>query len=95
MDVAYTEGDRVIELNAPEEIYDIAALLRDNERSCGGIYSRNTGDISASVSTTRLHNIAGKYTGRMIGDARKGSRAFQQPVKSWLPSISATMWRDL
>jgi len=65
MDVAYTEGDRVIELNAPEEIYDIAALLRDNERFVvEGIYSRNTGDISASVSTTRLHNIAGKYTGK-------------------------------
>src|SRR5262245_9390676 len=30
MDVGYTEGDRVIELNAPEELYDLAALLRDN-----------------------------------------------------------------
>ena len=28
MDVAHTEGDRVIELNAPEDLYDIAALLR-------------------------------------------------------------------
>ena len=26
MDVAHTEGDKVIELNAPEELYDIAAL---------------------------------------------------------------------
>jgi fructose 1,6-bisphosphate aldolase/phosphatase len=32
MDVNYTEGDRLIELNAPEDLYDIAALLRDNER---------------------------------------------------------------
>src|SRR3972149_3082086 len=32
MDVSHTEGDRVIELNAPEEIYDLATLLRDNER---------------------------------------------------------------
>src|SRR5512136_2457311 len=32
MDVAYTEGDRVVSLSAPEQIYDIAALLRDNER---------------------------------------------------------------
>ncbi len=32
MDVNYTEGDKLIELNAPEELYDIAALLRDNER---------------------------------------------------------------
>ena len=65
MDVAYTEGDRVIELEAPEEIYDIAALLRDNQRFViEAIYSRNTGEIAASVSTTRLHNIAGKYTGK-------------------------------
>jgi len=65
MDVNYTEGDRVIELNAPEELYDIAALLRDNQRFVvEAIYSRNNGDIAASVSTTRLHNIAGKYTGK-------------------------------
>src|SRR5512137_183850 len=65
MDVEHTEGDRTVELNAPEELYDIAALLRDNERFVvEGIYSRNTGDISAAVSTTRLHNIAGKYTGK-------------------------------
>ena len=65
MDVNNTEGDRVIELNAPEEIYDIAALLRDNQRFViESIYSRNTGEIGASVSTSRLHNIAGKYTGK-------------------------------
>jgi fructose 1,6-bisphosphate aldolase/phosphatase len=65
MDVSYTEGDRLIELNAPEDLYDIAALLRDNERFVvESIYSRETGEIAASVSTTRLHNIAGKYTGK-------------------------------
>jgi fructose 1,6-bisphosphate aldolase/phosphatase len=65
MDVSYTEGDRVIELNAPEEIYDIAALLRDNQRFVvEAIYSRTSGEIVACVSTTRLHNIAGKYTGK-------------------------------
>jgi fructose 1,6-bisphosphate aldolase/phosphatase len=65
MDVNHTEGDRLIELNAPEEIYDIATLLRDNQRFVvESIYSRNNGDIGASVSTTRLHNIAGKYTGK-------------------------------
>jgi len=64
MDVEYTEGDRIIELNAPEDLYDIAALLRDNERFVvESIHSRSTGDIAAAVSTTRLHNIAGKYTG--------------------------------
>ncbi|MBW1971805.1 MAG: fructose 1,6-bisphosphatase [Deltaproteobacteria bacterium] len=65
MDVAYTEGDRIIELNAPEELYDIAALLRDNQRFViESIRSRSTGEIAVAVSTTRLHNIAGKYTGK-------------------------------
>jgi fructose 1,6-bisphosphate aldolase/phosphatase len=65
MDVSYTEGDKIIELNAPEDLYDIAALLRDNERFViESIHSRETGDIAVSVSTTRLHNIAGKYTGK-------------------------------
>ncbi|MBD3178217.1 MAG: fructose 1,6-bisphosphatase [Candidatus Latescibacteria bacterium] len=65
MDVSYTEGDRVITLDAPEDIYDIAALLRDNQRYVvEKIRSRKTGEIAAAVSTTRLHNIAGKYTGK-------------------------------
>jgi len=65
MDVAHTEGDKVIELNTPEEIYDIAALLRDNERYVvESVWSRETGDIAASACTSRLHNIAGKYTGK-------------------------------
>jgi fructose 1,6-bisphosphate aldolase/phosphatase len=65
MDVGYTAGDRVIELNAPEELYDIAALIRDPERFViESIWSRQTGDQAVSVSTTRLHNIAGKYTGK-------------------------------
>ena len=65
MDVSYTEGDRVIELNSPEETYDIATLLRDNERFVvESIHSRDEKEQVASVSTTRLHNIAGKYTGK-------------------------------
>jgi fructose 1,6-bisphosphate aldolase/phosphatase len=65
MDVSYTEGDRVIELNAPEDLYDIASLLRDNQRFVvESIHSRENGEIAVAVSTTRLHNIAGKYTGK-------------------------------
>jgi fructose 1,6-bisphosphate aldolase/phosphatase len=65
MDVAYTEGDRMIDLNAPEDLYDIAALLRDQERFVvESVHSRATGEVAVSVSTTRLHNIAGKYTGK-------------------------------
>jgi fructose 1,6-bisphosphate aldolase/phosphatase len=65
MDVSYTEGDRVIELNAPEEIYDLAALLRDPERFVvESVWSRATGEQAVIVATSRLHNIAGKYTGK-------------------------------
>lgn len=64
-DVNYVEGDRIIELNAPEDLYQIAALLRDNDRYVvESIRSRHDGDIAAAVSTQRLHNIAGKYTGK-------------------------------
>ncbi len=65
MDVSYTEGDRVIELNAPEDLYDLAALLRDNHRFViESIHSRTTGEWCVASSTTRLHNIAGKYVGK-------------------------------
>jgi fructose 1,6-bisphosphate aldolase/phosphatase len=65
MDVNHTEGDRVIELDAPEELYLIAALLRDPERYVvESIWSRATGEQACVVATSRLHNIAGKYTGK-------------------------------
>ena len=65
MDVNHTEGDRVIELNAPEELYEIAALLRDPERFVvESVWSRATGEQAVAVATSRLHNIAGKYTGK-------------------------------
>ena len=65
MDVDYTKADKIITLKTPEELYDLAALLRDNERFViESIYSRATGEQAVAVSTTRLHNIAGKYTGK-------------------------------
>jgi fructose 1,6-bisphosphate aldolase/phosphatase len=65
MDVGYTEGDRIIDLTAPKDLYDLAALLRDNDRYVvESICSRHDGEQAAAVSTTRLHNIAGKYTGK-------------------------------
>ena len=65
MDVNYTEGDRVIELQTPEELYDVAALLRNPERYVvESIWTRATGEQAVSVSTSRLHNIAGRYTGK-------------------------------
>jgi fructose 1,6-bisphosphate aldolase/phosphatase len=65
MDVNHTTGDRVIELNAPEDLYDIAALLRDPERYVvESVWSRASGEQAVAVATSRLHNIAGKYTGK-------------------------------
>jgi fructose 1,6-bisphosphate aldolase/phosphatase len=65
MDVNHTEGDRVIELDAPEDLYAIAALLRDTERYVvESIHSRASGEQAVAACTTRLHNIAGKYTGK-------------------------------
>jgi len=65
MDVNYTEGDRVIELQTPEELYDVATLLRNPERYVvESIWTRATGEQAVSVSTSRLHNIAGRYTGK-------------------------------
>lgn len=65
MDVSYTKADRIIELNSPEETYDIAALLRDTGRFVvEAIYSRASGEQVVAASTTRLHNIAGKYVGK-------------------------------
>ena len=65
MDVNYTEADKVIELMTPEESYDIAALLRDNSRYIvESIRSRTSGEQVVAASTTRLHNIAGKYVGK-------------------------------
>lgn len=65
MDVNCTEGDRVIELAAPGELYELAALLRDPERYViESVWSRATGEQAVAVATSRLHNIAGKYTGK-------------------------------
>jgi len=66
MDVDYTEGDRLITLDAPERLYDIAALLRDTHRYViESIWSRKYPDEqAAAVSTTRLRNIAGRYVGK-------------------------------
>ena len=65
MDMDNTGGDSIIELNAPEDYYQLAALLRDNERfGIDAIYSRTHGERAAAISTQRLHNIAGAYTGK-------------------------------
>lgn len=66
MDVNHIEGDRIITLNFPEDIYDIVALLRDNDRFViESIWSRNNPkEQIVAISTSRLHNISGKYSGK-------------------------------
>lgn len=65
IDMDNTDGDSIIELNAPEDYYRIAILLRDNERfAIESIHSRTDDEIAVSISAQRLHNIAGTYTGK-------------------------------
>jgi fructose 1,6-bisphosphate aldolase/phosphatase len=59
-------GDRIIRLDVPERAWDVAALLQNIDRyAIESIWSRHKPDEQVvSVSATRLHNIAGKYTGK-------------------------------
>jgi fructose 1,6-bisphosphate aldolase/phosphatase len=65
VDMNNTGGDSIIELNTPEDYYHLTSLLRDNERfGIEAIISRADGEQAVSISTQRLHNIAGTYTGK-------------------------------
>ncbi len=66
IDMEYAGGDRVIELNSPEEHVDLAMLLRDENRfGILSIHHRKWPDQQVvSVSTDRLHTIAGEYKGK-------------------------------
>ena len=66
MDMECTDGDRLIDLHAPEDYYQIVALLRDETRfAVDSVWSRAYPDQQlVAASTSRLHNIAGKYVGK-------------------------------
>lgn len=66
IDMSHADEDSIITLNAPEDYYKLSVLLRDNERfGIRAIHSRTFENQQAlSVSTDRLHTIAGKYTGK-------------------------------
>lgn len=66
IDMEHADGDRMIELVAPEEHIDLAMLLRDENRfGVQAIHARGYEDQQvASVSTDRLHTIAGEYRGK-------------------------------
>ncbi len=66
MDHKARDSDRVIQLDVPERVWDAACLLQNPDRfAIEAIHSRYKPDEQVvSVSATRLHNIAGKYTGK-------------------------------
>ena len=66
IDMDAAGGDRIIRLEAPERIWDVAILLQNPDRfAVESIQSRYAPEEQiASISATRLHNIAGKYTGK-------------------------------
>jgi fructose 1,6-bisphosphate aldolase/phosphatase len=66
IDMEHTGGDRVVELEAPERHVDLAVLLRDEGRfGIKSITSRlYPKQQVVSVSTDRLHTIAGEYKGK-------------------------------
>ncbi|MCE4600330.1 MAG: fructose-1,6-bisphosphatase [Desulfurococcales archaeon] len=56
---------RVVQLKAPEEMYDILALIGTPGRYViKRIYRKSDGEIAAVVSSERLNLIAGKYVGK-------------------------------
>jgi fructose 1,6-bisphosphate aldolase/phosphatase len=66
MDHKDKDSDRIIRLDVPEQTWDVACLLQNPDRfAIEAIHSRHRPDQQiVSVSATRLHNIAGKYTGK-------------------------------
>lgn len=66
MDHKGKDRDRVIQLDVPERVWDVACLLQNPDRfAIEAVHSRYKPDEQiVSVSATRLHNIAGKYTGK-------------------------------
>ncbi len=66
IDMENKDGDRVIDINLPERIWDLAVLLQNTDRyAIEKIRSRHAPEEQiAAISATRLHNVAGKYVGK-------------------------------
>src|SRR5437773_3026753 len=66
VDMEHAGADRILELDVPERHIDLAMLLRDENRfGVKAIGSRRYKDQQVvSVSTDRLHTIAGEYKGK-------------------------------
>lgn len=66
IDMDHTDSDRIIKLNVPEQIWEVAALLQNPDRfAIESVHSRHVEDEKiVAVSATRLHNISGIYSGK-------------------------------
>ena len=66
IDMEHVGSDLTIKLDTPERHLDLAILLRDENRfGIQAIHARGYPEQQVvSVSTDRLHTIAGKYTGK-------------------------------
>lgn len=57
--------DKFVDLKAPEEAYDILALIGTTSRyAIHSVWRRYDGEVAAVASTTRLSLIAGRYVGK-------------------------------
>jgi len=64
MDLEDEDGD-IVSLDVPEDSWDLVACLMEPHRfGVRKIYSRNADETVATVSTQRLHNVAGQYVGK-------------------------------
>jgi fructose 1,6-bisphosphate aldolase/phosphatase len=66
IDTEHLSATKIIRLNAPEDLYDIAVLLRETRRYViRSIWSRTyPNEQAVAVSITRLKHIAGRYVGK-------------------------------
>jgi fructose 1,6-bisphosphatase len=91
MDVAHTEGDRIIELGAPEDLYAIATLLRDTGRhGIQSVASRTTGSRRFRCPRRDCTTSPEHTPARMTRSCWCGGRQISRPPgRSWRPVPSA------
>ncbi len=79
-------GDRLIRLDVPERIWDVACLLQNPDLfAIEAIHSRYRPEEQiASVSTTRLHDISGRYKGKPVAINTAVTGPFCLPIVSCL-----------
>ena len=85
------------ELYAPEDIYDLLALIGTTSRYVvKNVYRRVDGEIAASASTTRLSLIAGKYVGKddpvLIVRAQAGFPAMGEILEAFATPYLVAGW---